>query len=538
MPEPGSVALNGAGAHPFFNLLTEPVVRVDAPGGARVTASLPETYAVLASDSVGSFPALRPHQRHAWHAFLVQVGALAMHRAGLSEPPTEAARWSELLRGLTPEYPADEPWHLVVADITRPAFLQPPAGSRERGSDYTHEIGTPDELDMLVTSKNHDLKASVARSAAVDDWLFALVTLQTMEGFGGAGNYGISRMNGGMGNRPAFSLAPPGGPGAHVMRDVASLLGRRREIVDGHVMSESGLALVWTIPWDGTRAEMLLPSDLDPFYVEVCRRVRLGADADGGLRGVRSVSRAARIDGQGLKGRTADPWTPVNQKLGKSLTLARGGFTYRRVTEYLTSPDWEKPVLLAPTPEERRSAAPMRLVARAMVRGQGKTEGYHERIVPLRSRAVRAFGTGSRERGDLGSIAEERIGQVATIQRILSHAIQIFLAGGDDEARRPEMRDRARPWLNRLDALVDARFFEDLQVELEAEAEERPAVRRSWLLRVVDAARDALGDAAGALPCPAIRRYRARARAEALFEGRIRGPKGLAFLFDEGSESA
>ena len=531
------MTLNGAGAHSLFNLLTESVIRVDAPGGPRVTASLPETYVALASDSVGSFPALRPHQRHAWHAFLVQVGALAMHRAGLSEPPREATRWAELLRGLTPDYPADEPWHLVVADITHPAFLQPPAGSRERGADYTHELGTPDELDMLVTSKNHDLKASVARSAAVDDWIFALVTLQTMEGFGGAGNYGISRMNGGMGNRPAFSLAPPGGPGAHVMRDVASLLGRRREIVDAHAMSESGLALLWTIPWDGTRAEMLLPSDLDPFYVEVCRRVRLGADADGRLRGVRSVSRAARIDGRGLNGRTADPWTPVNRKLGKSLTLAGGGFTYRRLTQYLTSPDWEKPVLLTPTPEERRSTAPMRLVARAMVRGQGKTEGYHERIVPLRSRAVRAFGTDSRA-GDLGAIAEERIGEVATIQRILSHAIQVFLAGGDDEAKRPEMRGLARAWLNRLDALVDARFFEDLQIELEADAEERPAIRRSWLRGIVDAARDALRDAAGTLPCRAIRRYRASVRAEALFEGRIRGPKGLAFVFDEAGESA
>ena len=61
---------------------------------------------------------------------------------------------------------------------------------------------------MLVTSKNHDLKSAVAVQAGVDDWIFALITLQTMEGFGGAGNYGISRMNGGLGSRPAFSLVP------------------------------------------------------------------------------------------------------------------------------------------------------------------------------------------------------------------------------------------------------------------------------------------------------------------------------------------
>ena len=524
-------------ASPSFNLLVEPLLRAESSHGSPVTASLPELYAALASDSVASFPALRPHQRHAWHAFLVQLAAIAMHRAGLSEPPREAIRWRELLRGLTADFPDDEPWRLAVSDLMRPAFLQSPAGSREREPDYRHAIATPDELDMLVTSKNHDLKAAVATGAAADDWAFALVTLQTMEGFGGAGNYGISRMNGGMGSRPAFSLAPPGGPGAHVMRDVAALLGRRREIIDEYPMTESGHALLWTIPWDGAPEEMLLPGDLDPFYVEICRRVRLHADGDGRLSGVRTVSKAARIDSRGLNGRTSDPWTPVNRKLGKSLTLAAGGFTYKRVTEYLTSPDWERPVLLIPTPEEARSALPMRLVARAMVRGQGKTEGYHERIVPLRSRALRAFGADSAASG-IGAIAQERIGEVATVQRILRHAIQAFLAAGDAERASPEMRVRARPWLNRVDALVDAHFFEDLQAELEAGPEERPAIRRRWLRGVVDAARDALRDAEDALPCRAIRRYRARVRAEALFEGRIRGPRGLPFLFDEGSASA
>ena len=36
-------------------------------------ASLPEVYAALMADIVESFPAIRPHQRHAWHAFLVQL---------------------------------------------------------------------------------------------------------------------------------------------------------------------------------------------------------------------------------------------------------------------------------------------------------------------------------------------------------------------------------------------------------------------------------------------------------------------------------
>ena len=58
----------------MLNILTEPVIRLDLSGGVRKDANLPEVFAALVSDKVVSFPALRPHQRHAWHAFLVQLG--------------------------------------------------------------------------------------------------------------------------------------------------------------------------------------------------------------------------------------------------------------------------------------------------------------------------------------------------------------------------------------------------------------------------------------------------------------------------------
>ena len=109
-----------------------------------------------------------------------------MHRAGIDTPPETAGEWASLVLGLTPDYPDDEPWQLVVDDITKPAFMQPPASSKAKEKDYKSSVATPDELDMLVTSKNHDLKAAVAVQASADDWVFALVTLQTMEGFGGS----------------------------------------------------------------------------------------------------------------------------------------------------------------------------------------------------------------------------------------------------------------------------------------------------------------------------------------------------------------
>jgi hypothetical protein len=36
---------------------------------------------------------------------------------------------------------------------------------------------------------------------------------------------------------------------------------------------DEGVALVWTEPWDGTAA--LSTDDLAPYFIEICRRIRL-----------------------------------------------------------------------------------------------------------------------------------------------------------------------------------------------------------------------------------------------------------------------
>ncbi len=311
----------------MYNILNEPLIRMDKSDGSRVEASLPEVYAALMADKVEAFPALRPHQRHAWHAFLVQLGAMAVHEAGLAEAPRDADEWRRIIRGLTPEWGDDEPWQLVVVDITRPAFMQPPASSKTRQADFKNTVETPDELDMLVTSKNHDVKSTVAVAAAYDDLIFSIISLQTSEGFGGAGNYGISRMNGGLGSRPAFSVAPSTRFGVHIRRDIVVLLERRDDLLADSPMQEEGIGLLWTKDWDGEKAEALLLNALDPLYIEVCRRIRLRGGADGRLRAIRATSKAARINAKALNGVTGDPWTPVDRDGSKSLTLAAGGFS-------------------------------------------------------------------------------------------------------------------------------------------------------------------------------------------------------------------
>jgi CRISPR system Cascade subunit CasA len=226
-----------------YNLLSNALIRVTVSSGGNCRLSLPGVLAALMRDEIAAFPALRAHQRHAWHAFLVQLGALALLAMDHPQAPETEEGWGQLLRRLTPDHLDDAPWRLV-SPLNHPALLQPavPSGNENQ---LKHAVDTPDALDMLVTAKNHDLKQKVMDGAALDDWLFALVTLQTMEGFLGAGNYGISRMNGGFANRPALGIAPPGGPGAHVRRDVARLIELRGH-VPGHAgfRNSGGVALV------------------------------------------------------------------------------------------------------------------------------------------------------------------------------------------------------------------------------------------------------------------------------------------------------
>ena len=531
----------------MFNILTDKLVRFKRDDNSITEASLPEVYAALMSDEVASFPALRPHQRHAWHAFLVQLGVIAMHNAGCDEPPEDVDTWRRIIRELTPAFPDDEPWHLIVDDITKPAFMQPPASSEDRCADYKSAVATPDELDMLVTSKNHDVKASVASSGDTDDWIFALITLQTTEGFGGARNYGVSRMPSGYGNRPAFSLTPSILFGSHVSRDIQVLLKSREQILDDYdpFLTGDGIALVWLETWDGTKSEAIT-GGLDPFYIEICRRIRLSR-SERRLAAIRANSLFKRIID--VKGMTGDPWAPENTTAKGTPTAFLGPrkFGYERIVEGLVSPDWKQPYLLKPTGQE--SSEEMYLVARGLIRGEGRTSGYHERIIRLNQTTVRAFGNADAQKR-LGDIARERIEQIGKVKSVLRHAIATFAAHGDSNDIKTEHWSRANPWSNKLDEIVDATFFDDLQDEFEAGESERDEIRKEWLLNglthdfqiaangdgVCNHAQRLLRQAQHSLPCPAIQRYRARVRADSVFEGSIRGRNGLPFVFAANNE--
>ena len=395
-----------------MNLLTEPLIQTD-----QGMLSLPDLLAAMARGEVASFPALRPHQRPAWHMFLVQLATLALSDAAATDLPEDEESWRAALRGLTADFSDDAPWYLVVEDRGKPAFLQPP----DPGGLKWQEVATPDALDMLITSRNHDIKREIAHQAGPQDWIFALVSLQTMEGFGGAGNYGVARMNGGSSSRIMIALAPATGggrvidPSAWWQRDVKHLRAGRGGL--------GGLALLWRRPWpEGQQLD--LPG-LDPLFIEVCRRVRL---TKGGswLHAERTTSKAARIAAKEAKGMTQDPWAPVHLGEAKTLTLGERDWTYGLLTELFYSGKWQMPELAKEAARERETA--MVLVAEAFARGNSKTDGFKSRVIPV-PKAVRKemFGTKAID------LSYEQIKTIDQLDKALRYGLALIAAEGDRE---------------------------------------------------------------------------------------------------------
>ena len=93
--------------------------------------TLPQVYGALVADQIVHYPALRPHQVFAWHAFLVQVAAMGLEALEWNEPPgNDEITWTEILRALTPDWSNDEPWSLVTppdhpAPVTGPPYPKP-----------------------------------------------------------------------------------------------------------------------------------------------------------------------------------------------------------------------------------------------------------------------------------------------------------------------------------------------------------------------------------------------------------------------------
>lgn len=497
----------------MYNLTHDRFIRTDLTDGGPVRLSLPELFEALRADRVSGFPALRPHQRASWHMLLAQLGAIASYRSG-SRPET-AADWADALLGLAPA----EAWELVGEKDEAPAFLQPPMSGP-----YKDLIRAADAIDVLLTSKNHMVKAAQAVNAEPDVWLFALVSLQTMQGGLGVGNCGISRMNSSYGSRPFVGIAPPGGVGAHVMRDVEMMLEARADLIERTGLCEEGHELLWTLPWDGTT--QLRFESLAPWYVDVCRRVRLRRDARG-IFAERENSTKPRVDMTGRNGITGDHWAPIGLKEQKLYTADARGFNASVACALLLPSGGERRFSLPDAMRLLPSDREMTVQMRVLVRGQGKTEGYHEREIPFRRRAVSLLQT-AEGTGQLADLARDHLTELDEISGAIRYGVIGFCAAGDRDLMRKPSKAVARqadtlagPIRAAFLAEADALFFDRIQDRLDA-----PGIELDQIRGLIERARELLLPAMETFPVPSVKRLRSLVAGERAFRTATRFGRG------------
>jgi len=440
--------------------------------------------------------------------------------------------WAHSLRGLTPQFPEDEPWCLIVEDPNKPAFFQPPVPQSVELKSF---VLTADALDLLITSKNHDLKQAVAYEAEAQDWIYSLVSLQTTEGFGGRSNYGIARMNGGSSSRPMLGLAPLSQdaykvntprPGKWFVRDLTVLLGTRDEELKEYrhlgYAPTGGLGLTWLAPWN--EGEQLALGDLDIWFVEVCRRVRLSMEC-GRIVGRRGNSKASRIAAGQLKGAVGDPWAPVERTENKNLTLSEADFDYTMLVKLLLSGDYKLPILARPSEFESLEQTQV-IVAQALSRGNCKTYGFKSRILPVGGKISHALSL-EPKREKLHELAVKQIAEIKKFDKSLRDALVLIASGGniDREKIKKEHYGRTNEARSRFDRVADTMFFEHLWKRFEAQEVSLDALQleeRSFVQGLYLQARSILEAALPSIPCVRLFRPRAEARAHKRFYQSVR----------------
>lgn len=510
------------------NLLLDPVITVRNGAGAR-RLSLPGVLAALGRDEVEDFSALRPHQRHPWHAFLCQLAVLALEEAGrnFEGDPLDEVAWRELLRGLAPGFPGDEPWRLVVGDLAKPAFLQPPMPEEslkeinpKKDVDYVSPFG----MDVRVTSKQHGEKDGSPSIVDVESWVLGLLILQTFSGYFGAGNYGIARQNGAYPARHGVSLNVSARPGPNWRRDCRVLLDSLNSLRQSADYPESGgLRLLWLEPWRGTIDESVPLRKLHPLFVEVCRRIRLIDAGDGTIQYRTVGTKASRVAAKEYNGAVGDPWLPLKREAG-SVKAYNSRPGYDVAWKVLFDDSEYVPSLLQRfhpgDPEEGVS-----VVFRVFLRTQGGSDGYHERVVPAQKPGMVSFFRKHRDRAAETAKAMADAVKMARNKVLKPALLQLMQASRDDlEFKQKETNEWAWRGSGRLEETVDSEFFPHLWRCLDARGEEplREEHLASWGVFLAHEARAAFRAACDALPTVSALRHRARAKAENMLEACIR----------------
>jgi CRISPR system Cascade subunit CasA len=216
---------------------------------------------------------------------------------------------------------------------------------------------------------------------------------------------------------------------------------------------------------------------------------------------------------------TGDAWTPIDVEGGKALTITSNGFNYKLVSELMFGGKYQPPA--AQNLSNYANEQGLIFIAQGVTRGQGKTEGYHERRVPISPKVRSLLAANQKE--PLARLATQRIAVIGEVRKLLWLALAVLFASGNSGDSSEGNKAKASKFSAPLESSEDARFFDDLNEEVEAE--DPIAQRLQWMLGLVGRAEAILKIAFDAGPRNGIQKYRAQSAALSRFHGGLRSDK-------------
>lgn len=481
------------------NTLTEPFVNVEALSGKK-DLTLPGVLAEMAQGNITSFCHLRFFQKASFHAFCVQLAALAMKNAEISDIPVTEEAWLNLIRGLTlsqTKEESDDPWCLTTA-FNRPAFLQPPVPDMYKSDGNNSEDSdrlTPP--DVLVTAKNHDTKSPLLGHLSDDFWFFSLINFQTMKAYGGRGNYGISRAFSAYSARPFVGVKSNKNLSYHWQSDLRKIL--TANLQDTLYDSNDGLALTWIVPWNNSEkndgqdssTDALQFKSLSPLYIEISGRVRLRRGNDGRLLVNVFPSSGKRIYGS-QNGLTNDFWTPnflkvlqEDKKTGEKNGIWRSwthsgedDLSYQDIARILKN-DAENKKSMASEIYGTDSTSGLVFYATSFSFGKCVVHGFSDVEIPISELIKRGFRP--QEAVDkFANTVQEMALDVAEMAKYLDWAASLLLTNASLDMK----KERDPGFKKEYNWRVGKHYYEFVKNILQAsnEPEQVEEIRKRWLM--------------------------------------------------------
>ncbi len=431
-------------------------------GEDEIEETLAGVLTVLGAGLDVRLPYAQTYQEHSIYATLIYTAIQGLFRAGEVNPALSTKEWTDILLDLAPLRSYD----LVQPDLSQPAYMQSPTDESILVPEKC--MFTPDEIDTIPSGANHSLKKRRIADGRAEHYIFALMSLQAASN-PIAGYRGSPRVT--KKGRICVSIVPSMSLGVRFVRDVGLGLDpelRRKLVRDYHYRNNGGIGYVWLKPWDGK--DSLSADQLDPFFLDAPRLIRLRIEGDR-IVGYRRETDAQRVIVEGAGG---DLWTPTTTKTDRIISRGLGEAVlhtlslttnYERIHELLWSSTTQRP----PSAQVNFQGSG-ELLVQGIVRDNGKTAGYHERVIPLTERITEDFKAEPSE-SRLALSSAGMLDEVKKLRDVLKTAIWSLMLGRDHTTE--GMRGRHAGEHEKLMALfetdVDDNFFDHLFARSENE---------------------------------------------------------------------